>query len=303
MLAPFALRPALPDPGGGSSRPRLLRGLRPDLRPSTGNGPAPHSTWLDEHGRDRRTVPTFTKQSISQGGAQLYSGSIATATPQTFTMASPPLELDGFGVDHTPANISGHVVTHCAPAHIRQVGAGFAVTELPPLIHSRCTFWPRHADLHRLAVPAHPALVGAACHPPRRSPDQAAPRLHQAAATAQPAGSLTLPRSTRRLVAHSSTAKKADADFKISFARRSTATSRLSDLICAVRMVLETKSEYPTEFTAITSIARKLGIGSSETLRKWVRRAEIDAGQRPGLTTEESENAHAVPSGTRQDVP
>jgi hypothetical protein len=52
--------------------------------------------------RSRRMVPTFTRSSIGQGGAQLYSGSIATATPQAFTMASPPLELDGFGVDPTP---------------------------------------------------------------------------------------------------------------------------------------------------------------------------------------------------------
>jgi len=62
----------------------------------------------------------------------------------------------------------------------------------------------------------------------------------------------------------------------------------------AVRMVLETKSEYPTEFTAITSIAKKLGIGSPETLRKWVRRAEIDSGHRPGITTEESEQIKAL---------
>jgi hypothetical protein len=40
-------------------------------------------------------VPTFTRSSISQGGAQLYSDSIATATPQAFTVASPPMELDG----------------------------------------------------------------------------------------------------------------------------------------------------------------------------------------------------------------
>ncbi len=57
----------------------------------------------------------------------------------------------------------------------------------------------------------------------------------------------------------------------------------------AVRMVLETKAEYSTEFTAIGSISRKLGIGSPETPRKWVRRAEIDAGQRPGVTREELE--------------
>jgi hypothetical protein len=40
-------------------------------------------------------VPTFTKQSISQLGAQLYSGSIATATPQAFTV--PDLALMGVG--------------------------------------------------------------------------------------------------------------------------------------------------------------------------------------------------------------
>lgn len=51
----------------------------------------------------------------------------------------------------------------------------------------------------------------------------------------------------------------------------------------AIRMVIETRSEYPTEFTAIVSILRKLGIGSPETLRKWLRRAEIDSGQRPGV--------------------
>jgi len=55
----------------------------------------------------------------------------------------------------------------------------------------------------------------------------------------------------------------------------------------AVRMVAESRADYPTEFAAITSIAQKLGIGSAETLRKWVRRAQVDAGERPGVTSEE----------------
>jgi transposase len=55
----------------------------------------------------------------------------------------------------------------------------------------------------------------------------------------------------------------------------------------AVRLVSESKSDYPSEFETIRSIAGKLGIGSPETLRKWVRRAEIDGGQRPGKTSEE----------------
>jgi transposase len=54
-------------------------------------------------------------------------------------------------------------------------------------------------------------------------------------------------------------------------------------------MVVETRPDYPSEFEAIKSIAKKLGIGSPETLRKWVRRSEIDTGQRPGVTSEESE--------------
>jgi transposase len=55
----------------------------------------------------------------------------------------------------------------------------------------------------------------------------------------------------------------------------------------AVRLVSESKDEYPSEFEAIRSIAGKLGIGSPETLRKWIRRAEIDGGQRPGKTSTE----------------
>jgi hypothetical protein len=52
-------------------------------------------------------------------GARLYPGSIATATPQTFTMASPPTELDRFGVEH-PC-LMAVVLVRCAPAHIHQV--------------------------------------------------------------------------------------------------------------------------------------------------------------------------------------
>lgn len=83
-------------------------------------------------------VPTFTMRSIGQGGAQLYPGSIATTTPQTFIVASPPPELDGFGVQTPDLTIRNPV--HCKPAHIRQVGAGFALTGRQPLVRSRCTF-------------------------------------------------------------------------------------------------------------------------------------------------------------------
>jgi transposase len=56
----------------------------------------------------------------------------------------------------------------------------------------------------------------------------------------------------------------------------------------AVRLVIEHRGDYQTEYAAIRSIAAKLGIATPETLRSWVRQAEVDAGQRPGTTSEES---------------
>jgi transposase len=54
----------------------------------------------------------------------------------------------------------------------------------------------------------------------------------------------------------------------------------------AVRMVLEHQGEYPSQWKAIESISAQLGI-NHETLGVWVRRAETDAGERPGLVTDE----------------
>jgi transposase len=55
----------------------------------------------------------------------------------------------------------------------------------------------------------------------------------------------------------------------------------------AVRLVLEHRDEYDTEYAAIRSIGARCNVGT-ETLRKWVRQAEIDAGQRAGVSSEES---------------
>ena len=51
-----------------------------------------------------------------------------------------------------------------------------------------------------------------------------------------------------------------------------------------MRMVLEHQHEYDSQWAAIMSIAAKFG-PSPETLRLWVRRAEVDEGRRPGVTT------------------
>jgi transposase len=56
----------------------------------------------------------------------------------------------------------------------------------------------------------------------------------------------------------------------------------------AVRLVAEQRDQYETEYAAIRSIAAKLGIATPESLRKWVRQGEVDGGQRPGVSSEES---------------
>lgn len=54
----------------------------------------------------------------------------------------------------------------------------------------------------------------------------------------------------------------------------------------AVKLVLERQSTYESQRAVIRSIANKFGV-TPEIVRKWVRRARIDEGKRPRLTTEE----------------
>ena len=56
----------------------------------------------------------------------------------------------------------------------------------------------------------------------------------------------------------------------------------------AVRMVAEVLPNYRSEWPAMVVVADKLGIGTAETVRTWVRRAEVDGGLRPGVTSEEN---------------
>jgi transposase len=68
----------------------------------------------------------------------------------------------------------------------------------------------------------------------------------------------------------------------------------------AVRMVAEVRPNYDSEWAAITGVAAKLGIGTAETLRKWVRQAQVDAGRRPGVTTEESAELRRLRAEVRE---
>jgi transposase-like protein len=56
----------------------------------------------------------------------------------------------------------------------------------------------------------------------------------------------------------------------------------------AVRMVQEHRGEYPSLWAAVESIAPKIGC-VPQTLLEWVKRAQVDAGTRPGTTTAEAQ--------------
>ena len=56
----------------------------------------------------------------------------------------------------------------------------------------------------------------------------------------------------------------------------------------AVRMVLEHRSEHPSQWATIESIAEKIGC-VPQTLHTWVRQHEVDAGQRDGVTTADAQ--------------
>ena len=47
-------------------------------------------------------------------------------------------------------------------------------------------------------------------------------------------------------------------------------------------------AEHRAEYAAIRSVAAKLGIAAPESLRKWIRQAEVDAGKRPGVNSGEA---------------
>lgn len=67
----------------------------------------------------------------------------------------------------------------------------------------------------------------------------------------------------------------------------------------AVRMVFEAEAYSGSQWEAICSVAEKLG-PTPETVRNWVRRAEIDGGRRPGISTDERERLKALERENRE---
>lgn len=53
-------------------------------------------------------------------------------------------------------------------------------------------------------------------------------------------------------------------------------------------MYHETRPGYEGDWPAMVKVAELVGVSTPETLRRWVRQDEIDQGQRPGVTSEES---------------
>jgi transposase len=67
----------------------------------------------------------------------------------------------------------------------------------------------------------------------------------------------------------------------------------------AVRLVLDQGGDHASQWAAIGSIAGKIGC-TAETLRKWVRQAERDTGQRAGPTTQDRDHIKALEREVRE---
>ena len=67
----------------------------------------------------------------------------------------------------------------------------------------------------------------------------------------------------------------------------------------ADRLVLEHQSEYSSLSAACATVARQVGVGQ-ESVRRWVRQAEVDTGIRPGTTTAETEEIKKLKAENRR---
>jgi hypothetical protein len=180
LPAPRLRACCLPWPCGRLSRPRTTteapphpatlsrrRACPPPARPAGGKG-------------DRRVVPTFTTRPVDGIGAQLFPGSLATGTPQSFPMASRSAERQP--TPESPAPHRSRACTADRPRSTRFEPAEL-LSGVPPLVPA----------LVRLSVLlAGPGPSGGTgpshrcrgCFPPSLAPPRSGcPQLHRPAAT------------------------------------------------------------------------------------------------------------------------
>jgi transposase len=67
----------------------------------------------------------------------------------------------------------------------------------------------------------------------------------------------------------------------------------------AVRMVLDHEGEHASRWAAVVSIAAKIGC-TPQTLNEWVKKAEVDRGRKPGLTTDMAAKLKALERENRE---
>jgi transposase len=67
----------------------------------------------------------------------------------------------------------------------------------------------------------------------------------------------------------------------------------------AVRLVLETQGQHESEWAALVSVASKIGC-TPESLRKWLRRTQVDSGKRSGATSAERERVKELERENRE---
>ena len=67
----------------------------------------------------------------------------------------------------------------------------------------------------------------------------------------------------------------------------------------AVRMVLDHEGDHASRWAAVVSIATKIGC-TPQTLNEWVKKADVDSGRKPGLTTDMAAKMKALERENRE---
>jgi transposase len=67
-----------------------------------------------------------------------------------------------------------------------------------------------------------------------------------------------------------------------------------------VAMFNEIRKGYPSDWKAAESIAEKLNVRTAQTVLNWVRKAQVDAGERAGMTSEEAAEMRKLRAENRE---